>query len=80
MSMSETLILAVSTTWFEVALVIFMTAFVGIVLLVTCSRSSYFRDAARIPLDDEAVATSRVPNDLTSAPGSATGKQGGIES
>ena len=48
-----------SLTWIEIALVIFITVFVGVVIWVMFAKRGAFNDAARIPLDDENVMTRR---------------------
>lgn len=47
--------LAVSTTWFEAALVIFIVVFLVVVGWTLLARPGAFDDVARIPLDDEVV-------------------------
>jgi cbb3-type cytochrome oxidase subunit 3 len=42
-------------TLIEVALIIFVVVFVGIVIWLVLARRGRFDDAARIPLDDDVV-------------------------
>lgn len=58
------LLLAASLTWIEIALLMFFTIFIGIVVWLAAARRGKFDEAARIPLDDD-VVTPR-PNDLSS--------------
>lgn len=48
---------AASTGFIQVALVIFVVVFLLIVAKLIFTRSSKYRDAARIPLDDDTVVT-----------------------
>lgn len=48
-----------SLTWIEIALVIFITVFVGVVIWVMFAKRGTFNKAARIPLDDYDVMTPR---------------------
>lgn len=48
-----------TTSWFEIALVIFMVVFLAIVVWVLAMRGEYFRKASRIPLEDERIVTPR---------------------
>jgi hypothetical protein len=60
---------AASTGWVEAALVIFFIVFVLIVLGLVFSRSSRWRKAAQIPLEDDRVVTPRYQDRETEAPG-----------
>jgi len=53
----------VSMAWFEIALVIFFVVFLAIVIWVIFARRGRFRDAARIPLEEDRVVTSRHERD-----------------
>ena len=46
-----------SLTWIEIALVIFITVFVGVVVWVLCAKRGTFNKAARIPLEDNEIMT-----------------------
>jgi hypothetical protein len=61
MPMDDTLQLAQDTTFTEIALVIFVVVFLGIMIWVLFSRSDYFRSSARIPLDEDSIVTPRDP-------------------
>ena len=48
-----------SLTWIEIALVIFITVFVGVVIWVMFAKRGAFNKAARIPLEDNDIMTPR---------------------
>lgn len=50
---------ASTTTFVEVAMIVFFAVFLLITCWVIFSRSSYFSRASRIPLDDHDVVTPR---------------------
>ncbi len=67
-------ILAVTTSWFEAALIIFFVVFVLIVLRAAFARPRAYHHAARIPLDDQGILT---PRDRVSEPAGAGIEEGG---
>jgi hypothetical protein len=67
-------VLAETATFIEIAMLIFIAIFVGIVLWVVFTRPGRFNDAARIPLEENRVVTPR-ETDRT-APSRAADDQG----
>ncbi|MCZ6837593.1 MAG: cbb3-type cytochrome c oxidase subunit 3 [Planctomycetota bacterium] len=59
MSTIEGLTPAIGTTFTQIALVIFVVVFLGIMAWVMFSRSDSFKSSARIPLDDEVIVSPR---------------------
>jgi cbb3-type cytochrome oxidase subunit 3 len=60
----------VSPLWLEIAMIMFIVIFLGIVAWACLAKSSYFRRAARIPLHDDEVVMPR--DDDTGAGAAAT--------
>jgi hypothetical protein len=59
MDRTEPLLLAATTAWIEIAMIIFMVVFVGIVVWVLLVRPGGFKNEARIPLEEDRVLTPR---------------------
>ena len=66
---TDVITLAVSTSWIEIALVIFLVVFLAILGWVLFARPGAFDEAARIPLNDDVVterkATERGSDEAT---------------
>jgi hypothetical protein len=56
---TDALTLGVSPIWLEVAMIMFIVIFLGIVAWACLAKSSYFKRAARIPLHDDEIVTPR---------------------